>query len=531
MMNVCNYVCYMAGRGQGKTFLIAIFCVCRCILYPGTQICLAAGTKGQSINILQKIKNLLIPGSPQLANEIKGQVSTAVNNACCTFKNGSFIKVVTASDTSRSNRANICVCDEFRMIAENTVNTVLRRFLSAPRHAGFMDLPEYSGMKERNKQVYLSSAYFQNHWSYNKFVDYFKSMLNDKKKYFVCGLPYQLSIEQGLYMAEQAADEMSEATFNEVQWSMQQQCLFYGDTDGAFYNYDVVAKNRKIKYAMLPDYLAGKFSSKHFVIPKKQPGEIRVISADLALMSSNKNNNDATAIFVNQGIPGQDRRYYSNIVYADSTQGQVTSKQALRIRRLFEWYDADYIVIDGKGVGLGIVDALLDDIFDPDTGQTYPALSCCNNAEIASRCSNANAQKALWVINNQTAKFNSDCAFLLRQGLKSGRIRLLIDEYDAEQMLRQIKGYGSLNPIEKVMIKAPYEQTTLLIDELINLKYEQTNVGVKIYETSGRRKDRYSSLSYNYWVMCQLQDKARSRRSSTLSIQDLCKCIRAPKIK
>ena len=105
------------------------------------------------------------------------------------------MKVVTASDNARGNRANICICDEFRMISEDTVNTVLRRFLSAPRHAPFMDKPEYSDIKERNKEIYLSSAYFKNHWSYDKFVDYFKSMADDKKRYFVCGLPYQLSIK------------------------------------------------------------------------------------------------------------------------------------------------------------------------------------------------------------------------------------------------------------------------------------------------------------------------------------------------
>lgn len=117
-------------------------------------------------------------------------------------------------------------------------------------------------------------------------------------------------------MAEQAADEMSESTFNEVKWSMENECLFYGSTEGAFYNYDVLARDRKIKYVMLPDQLAGKFPGKHFTIPHKQPGELRIISVDLALMSSTRHANDATAIFVNQAMPGADRRYYSNIVYA-----------------------------------------------------------------------------------------------------------------------------------------------------------------------------------------------------------------------
>lgn len=332
-------------------------------------------------------------------------------------------------------------------------------------------------------------------------------------------------------MAEQAADEMSESTFNEVKWSMENECLFYGSTEGAFYNYDVLARDRKIKYAMLPDQLAGKFPGKHFTIPHKQPGELRIISVDLALMSSTKHANDATAIFVNQAMPGADRRYYSNIVYAESTEGEVTTKQALRIRRLYEWYDADYIVIDGKGVGLGVVDLLLDDVFDPDSGVTYPALSCKNNQEMASRCSNPNAEKALWVINNQNLKFNSECAFMLREGFKSGRIRLLISEYDAEEMMRDIKGYGNLNPIEKAMVKLPYEQTTFLIDELINLKHEETAAGVRLYETSGHRKDRYSSLSYNYYVTCQLEDKNRSRRSGSTQMSDLLRCMRAPKVK
>lgn len=219
MMNVSNYFLYLASRGQGKTFLVAIFCVTRCVLYPGTQVCIAAGTKGQSINVLEKIQNLLMPRSPELCAQIE-YISTTVNKAQCKFYNGSFVKVVTARDSARGNRANIFICDEFRLVSEDIVNTVLRRFLSNPRQPGYLSNPKYKDLKERNKEIYLSSAYFKNHWSMQKFVSYFKSMVDDKRKYFCCGLPYQLAIKQGLYMAEQAEDEMSESTFNEVKWSI-----------------------------------------------------------------------------------------------------------------------------------------------------------------------------------------------------------------------------------------------------------------------------------------------------------------------
>lgn len=39
---------FIAARGLGKSFLSAIYCVVRCILYPGTRICIASGTRGQA---------------------------------------------------------------------------------------------------------------------------------------------------------------------------------------------------------------------------------------------------------------------------------------------------------------------------------------------------------------------------------------------------------------------------------------------------------------------------------------------------
>ena len=45
-------------------------------------------------------------------------------------------------------------------------------------------------------------------------------MLDDTTKYFVCGLPYQLSIKEGLLDNNAVADEMSEAGFNETKWSI-----------------------------------------------------------------------------------------------------------------------------------------------------------------------------------------------------------------------------------------------------------------------------------------------------------------------
>ena len=122
MMNVSTTFVFIASRGLGKTFLSAIFCCIRCILYPGTKICIASGTRGQSINVLEKIQTELRPCSPELCNEIDDkQTKINATNAQIVFKNGSFIKVVTASDNARGNRANILLIDEYRMVSKDII--------------------------------------------------------------------------------------------------------------------------------------------------------------------------------------------------------------------------------------------------------------------------------------------------------------------------------------------------------------------------------------------------------------------------
>lgn len=532
-MNMNPSFCMIASRGLGKSFLIAIYCCVRCVLYPGTKICIASGTRGQAINVLEKIRTEVLPHSPELRFELRGgDIKTTASEAIALFKNGSFIKVVTASDSSRGNRANVLVLDEFRLIDKDTIDTVLSKFLTASRQPGYLRKPEYAGLKdrERNRQVYLSSAYFQDHWSYAKVKSFVKNMEQPELSWFICSLPYQLAIKEGLSNRNDIADMMLGEDFSEIKWSMEMLAEFWGDSEGSFFNYESVAKNRKIQYPMLPEKICAKLSNASKVrIQPKQPGEKRLLSVDIALMSSNKHKNDASALFINQLVATKAGRYMNNIVYTETSEGLRTEELALRIRKLYDEYDCDYIVIDVKGVGIGVFDALSGDITDVESGEIYPALSCCNNPDMAERSTNRNADKVIWAING-AQRFNSDCAIALREGFRSGKIRLLNTEYDGEKSLSALKGFDKLQMADKMEFTLPYINTTLLINELINLQYENNNGLIKISEKSGMRKDRYSSLSYSYWVACQLEKDIRKKTGSTDDIKELF-MFRAPKIK
>lgn len=355
MMFYSTVFVLIACRGIGKTFISAVYCVIRCILYPGTNICIASKTRGQSLQMLEKIIYELKPRSPELCLEIDDK-ETKINNTIgqIVFKNTSRIKVVTATDNARGNRCNALMIDECRLVDKSTIDTVLRKFLTLRR------MPEYRALtkeerlaeydKEKNLTMYLTSAYFKDSWVYTKCIDTFNAMLDDGRRQFVCSFPYELSILEGLLDPELVADDMGDTDFSEIKFGMEMEALFYGSAEGAFYDFDTISKCRRIKYPMLPAKYAGLVGMAQSVrILPKQPGEKRILSADIALMSSKRNKNDASAIFINQMMPTKAGRYISNIIYADSQEGLRTEEQALLIRKLYDEFECDYIVLDTNG--------------------------------------------------------------------------------------------------------------------------------------------------------------------------------------
>lgn len=103
------------------------------------------------------------------------------------------------------------------MVDPVVINTVIRKFLTVSRHPGFLDKPEYKDYPlERNGEIYASSCWYESSWAFKKAQAYCVNALDPKRNYFICSLPYQVSIMEGLLMRKQIEDEMSEADFSEL---------------------------------------------------------------------------------------------------------------------------------------------------------------------------------------------------------------------------------------------------------------------------------------------------------------------------
>lgn len=150
--------------------------------------------------------------------------------------------------------------------------------------------------------------------------------------------------------------------------------------------------------------------------------------------------------------------------------------------------------------GLGVYDFIIRDQYDPSTGETYQAMTSCNNEEMAARCKVKGANKVVWCI-KANADFNNNAANALRSAFKNGTIDILSTVFDAEETLKKIPGWSKLSYTEQSRIQMPYLQTDLLINEMINLEHSLVNNKVKLKERSGMRKDRFSSMEYNNYVV------------------------------
>lgn len=427
-------------------------------------------------------------------------LSDSVNNAKIEFWNGSSIVVVASNSGARSKRANCLVVDEFLLVDKDTITNVLRKFKANPRQPGYLTKPEYAHLVERNQEIYLSSAGKKWHWSYEKFKSFFNSMMSGKK-YFVCDLPYQLTIKEGLRMKEEVLDEMQEDDFDIVSWETEMEGIWLGENEKSYFKFEDLEPNRKLALPLYPEPMYKLLKDSKFKYQEKQQDEIRVISNDIALMSGNEN--DSSVYTILRLFPSSDKKHYNReIAYMESVVGGHSINQAVRIRQLFDDFDCNYIVLDTSGNGAPIYDIMCANLYDKDRKTEYGAFSCMNDERMAERCQVLDAPKLIYSVKGHQ-QFNSDCAVNLKDNLRKGKIKLLINENEAKDVLSKFRGYDSLPTHIQVQFQTPYLQASMLINEMINLEAtinHDTGI-VHLKEPRTGRKDRYSSASYgNYFA-------------------------------
>lgn len=521
-MIVYNYTAFFASRGLGKSYLTALYCVVRCILFPGTKIVIAAGQKSQAMKIVtEKIPELMNQSKTgTLKREIKGSIRTSMNtdDPNVEFLNGSWIKVVAATQGARSARANLLVLDEFRMIDPLIYKNVLRRFLAASRQPGFLENPEYKNKQEyleRNQEIFLTSCYYKFNWSYERFKVFIKAMLNGKK-YFVCGLPYQIAIKENLVNREQLLDELAEDDIDEIGWHMEMDSLFFGESEKAYFKTEEIKEIKTVQFPVYKKSLQALVNKN--MIRKKEPDEIRVLSCDIALLGGDANDSSVfTLISAKKSKNGT--RYKREVLNIEAHQGLHPETQSYIIRRLFDDFECDYIVLDRQGNGISVYGYLCRRQYDEERKKEYLPFYSMNekdDVKLSAFHIEDDYEERIFTI-SASEELNHDIALDLKDKITNKRINFLVSKNDIREYFVNESWFNKLSVEDQVELLNPYLQTVLLENEMVLLERIDHPKYVKLKEQSGKRKDRYSSLAYgNYFI--SLKEKELQRKKEEVDL-------------
>lgn len=521
LMGISQFIVVVAARATAKSFIIALYSCCRCILYPNSMIVLASGTKGQSkLLVSEKIQKELMNMSPVLRQEIL-KIKDNQNEVVVYFKNHSTITVVTANDNARGYRSNVVVREEFRQIKKSIDDSVLSPF-QIVRQTPYMKDEYYTNIRELQEEsvdIYISSSWLDNgqSWMWSIVDQAVDDMVHDGASCFLAfdeAVPLRHKIKTMRYYQTEKKKQ------DPLTWKTEFLNLRVKENQAAFFTYESLRQNQRAKRAFYPRTLLDfKINKRNPYDIPKQKNEIRIVSCDMAFIENKNNDNSVFTCMrllpecttytkaASQEVT-VDNGYRRIVPYIESVQGGDIVKQAIRIRQLYEDFGADYIILDMRNAGIAIYDLLAKVMYDEERGVEYSPLSCMNDESIANRIKADGALPCIFSV-NASQKLNSDIALDFRRILETKKIDLLISfEQASEEILPDIKEYvGSPDADTQFFYESPFLETQALISETTSLIYEKKqDTGVIVIREQGvNRKDRYTSCSYGSYFASLLE--------------------------
>lgn len=510
---------YIASRGQGKSFLIALYCIVRCILYPNTNIVLASGVKKQAQLIITEKIAFFYNNYEGVRAEIgdRRNIKGGANDTSVTFLNGSKIVAIASNDNARGYRGNILVLDEFRLIKKEIIDLVLSPMLNVVRRPEFMNKPEYKDYpQEQNKSVYISSAWFKTHWIWDEFNQSFKNMIGDGSA-FVSAIPYQLSIMHRLLPAEKAKKDREE--YSKTDFDMEYEALFVGENEKGFFKLDDINKCMTITKAFIPPTSLEYIENMARSVPKKisnipridTKDEIRLVALDVALLSGNSKND--TSAFTCMRLVREGEKYRRDVLYLETVRESISTENlAIRLKQLYNDFEADYVVVDTNGIGIGVFDSLTSILFDEERDEEYAPWSAVNDEEMNDRVK-AKGLPVIYSIKGNS-KLNSDIATSLRTSFEKLKLRLPIRDIEKREELVNKGGFLKESIQEQTRQLYPFVQSSALSNELVSLEYDIRAGNISIKEVGSATKDRYSSLAYCNYIADEFEKELRTENNS-----------------
>lgn len=202
-------------------------------------------------------------------------------------------------------------------------------------------------------------------------------------------------------------------------------------------------------------------------------------------------------------VQEKDTYYMKKLVNSVDLHDMHFALQAIEIKKLIRDYQPKEVLIDGTGVGVGLMDFLVLDQFDDKTGELLPGVASMNNEDYMKYPGN----KIIYLL-KATSGLNSEIHSTFYNQVMNGHCRFLISEQVAKTKLMATKRGAKMTPTEKMARLAPHMETTRLFEEVCNLRIKQTGANMMVERVNSRiNKDRFSAAEYALWRIKAMEDE------------------------
>ena len=490
-----------APRAFSKSFITILAMILQCIFIPGTKRFICAPNKTQAAQIAKEKIVEIYDRWPLLRKEVLGgEISDTPGNfgkdyVTLKFRNGSQFDVVGALDSQRGGRRHGGLIDEVRDHDETPINEVVLPLLNVSRR-----LPDNTvNEKEPNQQrIFMTSAGVKTSFAYDLLIDDFIDSIIHPKSTFVFGCDYRVPVMHGLLDKTYINKLKTSSSFKEESFAREYASLWSGSSEEAWFNFDKLAKYRKIKN---PETSA-KF--------RANSNQFYLLSVDVGRL------NDQTVCCVFRVNVSGEGKYFATLVnlYVLGRQAETKTfnRQVIELKRIIKKFNPLEVVIDTNGLGIGFADEMIREQVD-EFGNIYEPLGFKNDEDFL-KIQPKDAMCILYGI-KANGPLNSKIHGNAYTRINGGLVRFLIKEQEAKNALLSTKVGQKMTVKQRVQRLMPHEMTTKLFEEMANLRLRRTGVSLDIVlEQINPRypKDKYSAFAYGLWRIKELEEEQNKKR-------------------
>ena len=487
------------SRGYAKTYTEVLDDFIVAILNPNITLSVTAQTRENAAALLQDKTNEILTHYPLLENEIEYK-RFSKNDAIIKFRNGATITNLANAQTSKGRRRHRIKIEESALLNNALFEDALAPIVEVPRTtSGSLALVD---PEEMNFQIhFFTTSGYRGSDEFARSVRMVNGM-RDLTGDIVLGSSWRLPCYYGRGSSKTQILKKKRNS-NPIFFAQNYEQKWVGCADNALVDVNKLMASRTLEEPILE---AQRETDEYY------------IGVDVARSENTNNNQSAIVVIKALRSPVNRRICELQVVNVLGVTNKMNFKnQACMIKKLKNQYRAKMVIVDGNGLGSGLVDQLLLDSYDEITGEY---LGCFDTINTDNKPENPNAEKCLFDMKAQGYQTKVVSYFI--NAIDSGILKMLIRKQEQDFTDKEREMFD-----RNVM---PFVNTELLFMEIANLKLKVMSGNNLSVEKVVRKidKDKFSALSYCIFYIMEFTNQ--EKKAPTTNVSTLTSLARRPQL-